>query len=75
MSLIREATAGMQYLVRTSRFCMWAVSPVIAPQGMPAGREALAPVAGDLKDRLQAVADHLGWASNARMPQIVQPSR
>ncbi len=38
---------------------MCAVRPVIAPQGIPGGREALAPVAGDLKDRPQAVANHL----------------
>ena len=36
----------MQYLVRTNRFCMWAVKPGDRAAGDAAGREALPPVAG-----------------------------
>ena len=49
----------MQYLVRTRRFCMWAVKPGDRPAGDARRREALPPVAGDLKDGPQPVAHHL----------------
>ena len=68
MSLIREATAGMQYLVRTNRFCMWAVRPGDRAARDAARREALSPVAGHLKDRLQPVAEHLRMGVKRRDP-------
>ena len=54
---------------------MWAVNPVIAPQGMPDGvvlsRQSLA----IWRIGLRPLWMISGWASKARMPQIVQPSR
>ena len=75
MSLIRDPTAGMQYTDRTSGFCICAVSPVIAPQGMPEGvllsRQSPASWRIGLSPRLRP----LKWRSKAWMPQIVHPSR
>ena len=38
---------------------MWAVRPVIAPQGMPGRGEALSPVAGELEDRHHPAVEHV----------------
>ena len=43
--------------------------------GDPRRRHALAPVAGDLEDRLEPLADHCRVRVEGQAPQMVQPSR